>query len=162
MTSRSDCPRTGRRPSAGWGSFFAPVLSWVALLVFSLILGGAETAQAVSGTGMKGPPALPQAQPAAASEPAASHPPRQILLSGIRFFQKWISPIDGPRCNFSPTCSTFGYQALHDHDVLLGVMATADRLMRCHYLMEPDAGYERLPDGKLYDPVSHNLPNGSR
>jgi len=162
MTSASDDPRIGRRPSGGWRSFYAPFLSGVALLVFSLSLGGAETAHAVSGAGMKGPPARPPARSMAASEGADSSSPQRLLLSGIRFFQQWISPIDGPRCNFSPTCSAFGYQAVQSHGFLLGVMATADRLMRCHPWVESDANYVRLPGGKLHDPVSHNLPNGSR
>ena len=50
----------------------------------------------------------------------------KTLLGSARFFQKWISPIDGPRCSFSPTCSQFGYEAVHDHGPVLGRVCTAD------------------------------------
>jgi hypothetical protein len=75
----------------------------------------------------------------------------------VRFFQKQISPIDGPRCNFSPTCSQFGYEAVHDHGATLGVVMIADRLMRCSYWTEAGPDYARLSNGALYDPVANNL-----
>jgi putative membrane protein insertion efficiency factor len=79
------------------------------------------------------------------------------LLGSARFFQKWISPIDGPRCSFSPTCSQFGYEAVHDHGPFLGVVMTADRLMRCTTWTEAGPNYQQLPNGALHDPVANNL-----
>jgi putative membrane protein insertion efficiency factor len=80
-----------------------------------------------------------------------------FLLGSVRFFQTQISPIDGARCSFSPTCSQFGYGAVHDHGPVLGVVLTADRLMRCSYWTEAGPDYVRLPDGALHDPVANNL-----
>jgi putative membrane protein insertion efficiency factor len=80
-----------------------------------------------------------------------------FLLGSVRFFQKQISPIDGPRCSFSPTCSQFGYEAVHDHGPALGIIMTADRLMRCSYWTEAGLDYARLPNGALHDPVTNNL-----
>jgi putative membrane protein insertion efficiency factor len=80
-----------------------------------------------------------------------------FLLGSVRFFQKRISPIDGPRCSFSPTCSQFGYEAVHDHGPTLGIVMTADRLMRCSYWTEAGLDYTRLPNGALHDPVASNL-----
>ena len=82
---------------------------------------------------------------------------KDALLGSARFFQKWISPIDGPRCSFSPTCSQFGYEAVHEHGPFLGVVMTADRLMRCSYWTEAGPDYQQLPGGALYDPVANNL-----
>jgi len=79
------------------------------------------------------------------------------LLGGVRFFQVWISPIDGSRCGFSPTCSHYGYQALRDHGTFFGLVLTADRLMRCTIWTDAGRDYQRLPRGKLYDPLSSNL-----
>ena len=80
-----------------------------------------------------------------------------FLLSSVRFFQKQVSPIDGPRCRFSPTCSQFGYEAVHDHGPTLGIIMTADRLMRCSYWTEAGSDYDRLPNGALHDPVVSKL-----
>jgi putative component of membrane protein insertase Oxa1/YidC/SpoIIIJ protein YidD len=46
---------------------------------------------------------------------------------------------------------------VRDHGALLGVVMTADRLMRCSYWTEAGRDYTRLPDGTLHDPVAGNL-----
>lgn len=107
--------------------------------------------------GMKGPKhVLAVAQINQEKEPSPGSL-KSFLLGGVRFFQKQISPIDGPRCNFSPTCSQYGYQAVHDHGSALGIVMTADRLMRCSYWTEAGPDYVRLPNGALSDPVANNL-----
>ena len=106
---------------------------------------------------MRAPKHMLLSEPPQTVTSQSSSPLRTALLSSVRFFQKWISPIDGPRCNFSPTCSQFGYEAVHDHGVLLGTTITADRLMRCGYWTEAGKEYVQLENGTLYDPVSDNL-----
>ena len=74
----------------------------------------------------------------------------------IRFYQVVISPAGGPdRCGFRPSCSHYGYQAILEQGPVEGVVMTADRLTRCNIFERP--GYTRLPNGKIYDPVSNNL-----
>jgi len=80
-----------------------------------------------------------------------------VFLEAIELFQKRISPIDGPRCGFSPTCSAFGHQAIRDYGPVRGVMMTADRLMRDTFLTELGPGYIVQPDGRIFDPPSANL-----
>lgn len=107
--------------------------------------------------GMKGPKhVLAVAQPNKGKQSSAVSL-KSFLLGGVRFFQKQISPIDGPRCNFSPTCSQYGYQAVHDHGSALGVVMIADRLMRCSFWTEAGPDYARLPNGALSDPIANNL-----
>ena len=77
----------------------------------------------------------------------------QPLLGAIRFFQEYISPADGARCRFSPTCSAYGHQAIHRHGPWLGLLMTTDRLMRCSTWTAP-ADYPQRPDGRLADPVA--------
>lgn len=101
--------------------------------------------------GMNGPPAIPP--PQSAQHVAAARQTSQPLLGAIRFFQDYISPIDGARCQFAPTCSAFGHLAIHRHGPWLGVLMTADRLMRCSYLTDPKL-YPQRPDGRLVDPVA--------
>ncbi|NSW87729.1 MAG: membrane protein insertion efficiency factor YidD [Syntrophobacteraceae bacterium] len=83
-----------------------------------------------------------------------------VLLGAIRFYRKDISPIGGNRCGFSPSCSAFGYRALSDYGATRGILMTGDRLMRCNIWKKPGPDYTLLPNGKLYDPPSRNLPPG--
>jgi len=78
------------------------------------------------------------------------------LLGMIGFYQRFISPAGGvDRCGFRPSCSSYGYQAIRDQGAFVGVMMIGDRQTRCNIFERP--GYTRLPNGKLYDPVSDNL-----
>ena len=81
-----------------------------------------------------------------------------MLLGGaIRFYRNVISPTQGERCGFYPSCSTFGMHAVERYGSLRGVMMTADRLTRCNFFKEPGSDYLLRPDGRLYDPVTANL-----
>jgi len=72
-----------------------------------------------------------------------------LMLFPIIFHQKFITNQDGPVCIFIPNCSAYGYTAIKRYG-LLGVLMTAERLLRCH------AGnqqyYPSLGD-YAYDPV---------
>ena len=48
----------------------------------------------------------------------------------IRFFQVYISPIDGPRSSFYPTSSQYALEAIQKHGVFRGIAMGCDRLMR--------------------------------
>lgn len=79
-----------------------------------------------------------------------------LLRGGIRFFQKYISPVDGPRCPMVPTCSAYALQALDKHGPVLGTMLTVDRLLH-----ETDRREHRHPvqtGGKVRyrDPLENN------
>lgn len=81
----------------------------------------------------------------------------RVAMHGlIRFYQVVISPAGGPdRCGFRPSCSHYGYQAIREQGPVEGVVMIGDRQIRCNIFERP--GYTRLPNGKLYDPVSNNL-----
>jgi putative component of membrane protein insertase Oxa1/YidC/SpoIIIJ protein YidD len=81
---------------------------------------------------------------------------QMAMLGLIGFYQHFVSPAGGPdRCGFGPSCSRFGHQAIREQGPVVGVVMTADRLTRCNIFERP--GYTRLPNNKLYDPVSDNL-----
>ena len=48
----------------------------------------------------------------------------------IRFFQVYISPIDGPRSSFCPTSSQYTLEAIEKYGVFRGIAMGCDRLMR--------------------------------
>ncbi len=75
--------------------------------------------------------------------------PTLYSVGAIRFFQKYISPLDGPRCAFTPCCSSYSLACLRRHGLVVGYFRTCDRLMRCH---GGAVGYLRKGT-KCYDPV---------
>jgi putative membrane protein insertion efficiency factor len=78
------------------------------------------------------------------------------LVQGVRFFQKFISPVDSPRCPMYPTCSTYALQALHRHGPVVGSFLTVDRLLHETSPEEqtiPLEGFERI---RYYDPLDAN------
>jgi putative component of membrane protein insertase Oxa1/YidC/SpoIIIJ protein YidD len=85
---------------------------------------------------------------------------RSVLLPvrwAIRFFQEVVSPVDGPSCDFTPSCSAYGLEAVRKHGVL-GIPMATERIVRNH---RPDNPI-RYPlverEGDLYylDPVESN------
>ena len=66
---------------------------------------------------------------------ATSHSPgAKILIGLIRVYQVVISPLIGPRCRFTPTCSCYGVEALKTHGLLKGGWLTIKRILKCHPL----------------------------
>ena len=135
------------------GSWFMNLSSVLLVLLLGAALPATATAVAA---GMRGPRQPLEGRPAAVAAPVAPAAARQALLVPIRWFQQYVSPMDGPRCQFAPTCSSFGYTAVRDHGPWQGILMTADRLLRCSHLTEARA-YPRRPDGRLADPVVSNL-----
>lgn len=82
---------------------------------------------------------------------------RDPLQFAVKMFQRYISPVDGPRCPMYPTCSGYARQALRKHGPLLGVFQTVDRLYR-----EGDKEHEHgQPINKwgyirFFDPLENN------
>ncbi|MCP5469549.1 MAG: membrane protein insertion efficiency factor YidD [Chlamydiales bacterium] len=65
------------------------------------------------------------------TEAAQSHSLSQkACVACIRFFQNYISPIDGPRSSFYPTSSQYALDAIQKYGVLTGIALGCDRLMR--------------------------------
>lgn len=49
----------------------------------------------------------------------------------IKLYQKWISPMFGPRCKFYPSCSSYAVSAIEAYG-LKGVAMSVWRLVRCN------------------------------
>ncbi len=50
----------------------------------------------------------------------------------IRFYQYVISPILGPKCRYTPTCSHYALEALQKHGPLKGLWLAVKRISSCH------------------------------
>jgi putative membrane protein insertion efficiency factor len=79
------------------------------------------------------------------------------LLSSIKFYQDYISRVDGDRCQMYPTCSQYCSEAIKKHGALLGWIMCSDRLMR-DGRDETRLSDPVWVDGKRrsYDPLSNN------
>ena len=59
-------------------------------------------------------------------------PLKSLLITLIRVYQKYISPLKPPSCRFTPNCSHYGIEALNKYGVIRGIYLTMLRIMRCH------------------------------
>ena len=55
-----------------------------------------------------------------------------LLIGAVRGYQLLISPLLGPRCRFTPTCSNYFIGAVQKHGPLKGAMRGVWRVCRCH------------------------------
>jgi len=68
------------------------------------------------------------------------------------FYKRNISPFDFQSCGFYPSCSVYAIESVEKKGILLGIIATFDRLSRCNGI-SPEK-YEHYKNTKyLYDPV---------
>ncbi len=67
-----------------------------------------------------------------------------LLLTLISGYQRWLSPLLGPRCRFIPSCSAYGLEAIRRHGPLRGSWLTLRRLLRCHPFTP--CGCDPVPD----------------
>lgn len=67
----------------------------------------------------------------------------RILLFLIKAYQYLISPMLGPSCRYTPTCSEYAEQAVKKYGPLKGGWLGVKRIGRCHPWH--DGGYDPLP-----------------
>ena len=85
---------------------------------------------------------------------------KKIFLYPITKWQQFSYNQPSLNCQFEPSCSNYGAQAIHSHGAMVGLFMTSDRIIRCnpnarqyHQFMD---GQFHL-DGRLMDPVSNSL-----
>ncbi len=66
-----------------------------------------------------------------------------ILISLIRFYQRYISPLTPPACRFTPTCSQYTLEAIQKYGALKGTWLGIKRICRCHPW--GGSGYDPVP-----------------
>jgi len=80
-----------------------------------------------------------------------------LFISPITFYQRFISPAVGNRCQMIPSCSAYSKESFNAHGFFLGWIMTCDRLMRCgrdETRLSPEI---LSPDGRLtLDTLSEN------
>ena len=56
----------------------------------------------------------------------------RIQIGLIRAYQMAVSPLLGPHCRFTPTCSEYAREAIARHGLGRGAWLALKRLARCH------------------------------
>ena len=72
--------------------------------------------------------------------------PRKAAVAAIRFYQLALSPLKGPCCRFTPTCSEYAMEAIQKHGVIKGTGLAIWRVLRCNPFMK--GGYDPVPEPK--------------
>jgi len=68
---------------------------------------------------------------------------KRFLIWLIRLYRRHLSPLHGPCCRFTPTCSTYALEAVQKYGAVKGGYLALRRVLRCHPFYK----------GDLYDPV---------
>ncbi|MBD9354744.1 MULTISPECIES: membrane protein insertion efficiency factor YidD [Methylomonas] len=69
---------------------------------------------------------------------------RFLLITLIKLYKYFISPLLGPRCRFYPSCSSYGLEAIQIHGAFKGSYLTLRRLLKCHPFHE--GGIDPVPE----------------
>jgi uncharacterized protein len=67
----------------------------------------------------------------------------KIFIGMIRIYQYGISPYLPPSCRYTPTCSTYGVEAIMKYGPFKGGWLTLKRISSCHPW--GGSGYDPVP-----------------
>ena len=68
---------------------------------------------------------------------------KKILITMIRFYQKYLSPLKTTKCPYQPTCSNYGLEAIQKYGAFKGGILTLWRILRCNPFSK--GGYDPVP-----------------
>lgn len=73
-----------------------------------------------------------------------------LLCAPIRAYRALISPLTPPTCRFTPTCSQYALDALHQHGPVTGLWLSIKRVARCHPItwLGGSSGFDPVPVSK--------------
>ena len=54
------------------------------------------------------------------------------FLLVIKIYQYFISPVLGPKCRYTPTCSHYAEEAFKKYGLFKGFWLSVKRISRCH------------------------------
>jgi putative membrane protein insertion efficiency factor len=72
--------------------------------------------------------------------------PQKLAVAFVKAYQRWLSPLLGNNCRFSPTCSFYAIEAINRFGVLKGCWLASKRILKCHPLNA--GGEDPVPPSK--------------
>ena len=66
-----------------------------------------------------------------------------FLIVPIKLYQILLSPLIGPSCRFTPTCSSYAIEAINKHGPFKGLWLAIKRISKCHPW--GDSGHDPVP-----------------
>ena len=57
---------------------------------------------------------------------------KKLIITLLKIYQKYISPLKGPRCRFYPSCSMYALEAVNKYGALKGCFLAFKRIIKCH------------------------------
>ncbi|MFM7470919.1 MAG: membrane protein insertion efficiency factor YidD [Nodosilinea sp.] len=79
-----------------------------------------------------------------------------LLLTLIRGYRQFLSPLTPPTCRFTPSCSQYALTAVEKFGPWRGSWLALQRLSRCHPFHP--GGYDPVPDPDRQKAPPHHLP----
>jgi putative membrane protein insertion efficiency factor len=74
----------------------------------------------------------------------------KILITLIKGYKYFISPIFGQSCRFLPTCSEYSIEALKEFGLIKGIFMSIKRILSCHPI-------KFLGGNEGFDPVKKEI-----
>ena len=68
---------------------------------------------------------------------------KKLIIKLIKHYQKNISPTKVSCCRFNPTCSNYAIEAINEWGVIIGLLLSFYRILRCNPLCK--GGYDPVP-----------------
>ena len=69
---------------------------------------------------------------------------RFVIITALKCYKAFISPVLGNNCRFYPSCSTYAMEAVEVHGAIKGCYLAARRLLKCHPFHE--GGIDPVPE----------------
>ncbi len=69
-----------------------------------------------------------------------------LLIIPIKFYQKFISPLLGSNCRYTPTCSHYSVEAINEWGPIKGTWLSIKRILSCNPW--GGSGYDPVPKKK--------------
>lgn len=68
---------------------------------------------------------------------------KKILITMIRFYQRYVSPLKSTKCPYDPSCSSYGLEAIQKYGAFKGGILALWRIIRCNPFSK--GGYDPVP-----------------
>ena len=68
---------------------------------------------------------------------------KRFLIFLIKLYKKYISPLKGRTCIYTPSCSSYAILAIQKYGAIKGSYLAVKRILRCHPFHK--GGYDPVP-----------------